>query len=328
MPRSVVALSVSSLLLLTLNSCGGMTTQAAGSATTPQAAPPAASDFYLDPNNSALSWVQNNPADSRASTISSQIASQPSARWFGDWSGDIASAAQQYASAAASAGKLPIMVAYNIPGRDCGQYSAGGAASDADYQRWIANFSKGIGSNPAVLVLEPDALGLLTDCLSSAQQQDRLNLLAYAVSQFASNAPNTKVYLDAGHADWIAADEMASRLKSANIAQARGFALNTSNYIGTASNTAYGNAVVAALNLNKRFVIDTSRNGNGAAPDSAWCNPAGRRVGAVSQMAPGTTGLEMLLWVKLPGESDGNCGIGAGSSAGEFLPQAAYQMAQ
>src|ERR1035438_2021748 len=32
---------------------------------------------------------------------------------------------------------LPVLVLYNIPGRDCGSYSAGGAENTADYETWI-----------------------------------------------------------------------------------------------------------------------------------------------------------------------------------------------
>ncbi|WP_244203873.1 glycoside hydrolase family 6 protein, partial [Streptomyces albovinaceus] len=65
----------------------------------------------------------------------------------------------------------------------------------------------------------------------------------------------------------------------------------------------------------------TSRNGNGS--NGEWCNPGGRRTGAVSQTGGGA---EMLLWLKTPGESDGDCGVGAGSVAGQFLPEVAYKM--
>ncbi|MFD6987171.1 glycoside hydrolase family 6 protein, partial [Streptomyces sp. NPDC059956] len=86
----------------------------------------------------------------------------------------------------------------------------------------------------------------------------------------------------------------------------------------------YGNAVNSALGsygYTKPFVVDTSRNGNGS--NGQWCNPAGRRIGTPSQRGGGA---EMLLWIKVPGESDGNCGVGAGSSAGQFLPEVAYKM--
>jgi len=97
-----------------------------------------------------------------------------------------------------------------------------------------------------------------------------------------------------------------------------------SNYFPTGDNINFGNRVAAELRrygYSKPFVIDTSRNGNGS--NGQWCNPAGRRIGTPSQLGGGA---EMLLWLKTPGESDGNCGVGGGSSAGQFLPEVAYKM--
>lgn len=34
----------------------------------------------------------------------------------------------------------------------------------------------------------------------------------------------------------------------------------------------------------------------------------------------------MLLWIKDPGESDGDCGTGSGTVAGQFNPQLAYDL--
>jgi endoglucanase len=34
----------------------------------------------------------------------------------------------------------------------------------------------------------------------------------------------------------------------------------------------------------------------------------------------------MLLWIKTPGESDGDCGTGSGTTAGQFVPQLAYNL--
>ncbi|WP_241003037.1 glycoside hydrolase family 6 protein, partial [Streptomyces sp. CB01881] len=214
---------------------------------------------------------------------------------------------------------------YNIPNRDiCAGQSGGGAGSAADYRTWIAAFAGGIGNRPAVVLLEPDSLGD-ESCMTSGQIAERNALLNDAIAQFKAKAPNTWVYLDAGNPAWLSADTMARHLAAAGVAGAHGFSLNVSNYLTTGENVAYGNAVNAALKsakgFTKPYVIDTSRNGNGS--NGAWCNPAGRRIGTATTWGGGA---EMLLWIKVPGESDGNCGVGAGSTAGQFLPEVAYKM--
>jgi hypothetical protein len=56
-------------------------------------------------------------------------------------------------------------------------------------------------------------------------------------------------------------------------------------------------------------------NAGGARP---WCNPHGRQLGSVPRMLDDRG--DMGLWIKAPGESDGDCGVGAGTLAGEFSP--------
>lgn len=281
--------------------------------------------FYVDPDSSAKRWAAANPGDGRAPAINAFIANTPMARWFGSWSGTIGTATGAYVGAANNGDKLPILVAYNIYNRDyCGGHSAGGAASPSAYATWIAQFAGGIANRPAVVILEPDSLGDY-GCMTQAQIDEREGMLTGALAQFNRQAPNTWVYLDAGNPGWADPATMARRLHEAGLRQAHGFSLNVSNYFTTVENTAYGNAVNSELNARygytKPFVVDTSRNGNGS--NGQWCNPSGRRIGTPTQMGGGA---EMLLWTKTPGESDGNCGVGAGSSAGEFLPEAAYKM--
>ncbi|MGI5215476.1 glycoside hydrolase family 6 protein [Plantactinospora sp. CA-290183] len=283
------------------------------------------SGFYVNPNSSPASWVAANPGDERANAIRTEIAQKPMASWFGNWSGDITAAVGGYVAAADAVDKLPLLVAYNIPGRDaCGGHSGGGAGSVAAYDAWIAAFASAIGNRPAVVVLEPDSLGDFS-CMAQAQINDRVGTLARAADQFRSKAPNAWAYLDAGNPGWVDARTMAQRLNMAGVANAHGFALNVSNYFTTGENTNYGNAVASALRSDfgytKPYVIDTSRNRNGS--NGEWCNPAGRRIGTPTQIGGGA---EMLLWLKTPGESDGNCGVGAGSSAGQFLPEVAYNL--
>ena len=218
------------------------------------------------------------------------------------------------------------MVAYNITDRDiCAGQSSGGAASDAAYENWISLFAVGIADRPAVVILEPDALAD-ESCMNSAEISDRDGLLNYAIAQFNQQAQETWVYLDAGNPGWLSAATMASYLNSAGLAQAHGFSLNVSSFYTVAQNVAYGNAVNADLSgwygYTKPFVIDTSRDGNGS-NDNQWCNPAGMKLGPTDQMGGGA---EALLWIKDPGESDGDCGTGVGTVAGQFNPQLAYDL--
>ncbi len=280
--------------------------------------------FYVDPGNSAAQWAAAHPTDGRSAAIDSAIASQPSADWFTGSSGVIGTATGAYVGAAANAGKLPVLVAYNIPDRDvCAGQSSGGASSDAAYDSWIGAFAGGIAARPALVVLEPDAVAD-ESCMTSAQISDRDGLLSNAITQFTDQAPNTWVYLDAGNPGWLSAATMAGYLNSAGLRQAHGFSLNVSNFYTTAQNVAYGNAVNADLSAwygyTKPFVVDTSRNGNGS--NGAWCNPAGAKLGAGDQQGGGA---EMLLWIKTPGESDGDCGTST-SPAGQFDPQLAYDL--
>ena len=249
---------------------------------------------------------------------------RPSGKWIAEWNGDVTTAVQAYTNAAQNDGKLPVLIAYNIPNRDCGSYSAGGIGGGDAYKSWISSFASAIGNRPAIVVLEPDALMQL-DCLKTdADRTARLSLLNYALDQFAAKAPNTWVYVDAGHSNWKTAEETATRLINAGIAKARGFALNVSNYRATSELVSHGNAINAQLQsqagFQRTFVIDTSRNGNGPL-GSEWCDPAGRKIGVVTQFHTIGSGLELSLWLKIPGEADGCAG-----GAGQFLPDLAVRL--
>lgn len=305
---------------------------ALGALTAPSAAaadPLAQTDgFYVDPGSTPQQWVDSNPSDGRAQAIRTSIAQQPMARWFGSWSGTIGTASGAYSGAAAQQRKLPVMVAYNMPGRDaCGGHSGGGAGSVQAYDTWIAAFAGGIASRPAIVILEPDSLGDY-DCMSAAQITERQQMLTRAVAQLAAQAPSTWTYLDAGNAGWVPAATMAQRLHAAGLRSAHGFSLNISNYFSTSESTTYGAAVnrelQARYGYTKPFVVDTSRNGKGSA-GTPWCNPAHQQLGPTSRTGGGG-GAEMLLWIKTPGESDGSCGVAPGSTAGQFLPGVAHSM--
>jgi endoglucanase len=133
------------------------------------------------------------------------------------------------------------------------------------------------------------------------------------------------VYIDAGNARWVGAADMAARLKSAGIGQADGFSLNVSNFITTAANVAYGEAVSARVS-GKHFIIDTSRNGMGGTADGQWCNPSGQALGEMPTTRTGHRLVDAYLWIKYPGESDGPCN--GGPSAGAWWPEYALGLAR
>src|SRR5690606_34389151 len=152
-----------------------------------------------------------------------KIADTPQARWLGEWSGDVEVATANFTRAARQRNHVPLFVAYNIPNRDCGQHSAGGAAELGAYRERIQGIANGVTRHwRAIVVLEPDALGHLQQCLDEAAQASRLSMLKSAVEQLES-LPGVAVYLDAGHSRWVPAEEMARYLEAAGVAQARGF---------------------------------------------------------------------------------------------------------
>ncbi|MGY3518453.1 glycoside hydrolase family 6 protein [Micromonospora sp. PTRAS2] len=290
------------------------------------ATPAAAADsaFYVDPQASAARWVAANPGDSRAAVIRDRIASVPQGRWFTTTNtSTVRSEVDQYVGAAAAAGKIPIMVVYNIPNRDCSGASTGGAPSHSAYRQWVDQVAAGLAGRPATIVLEPDVLPIMTNCQNSSQQAETRASMAYAGKKLKSGSSQAKVYFDAGNSAWLAPAEIASRLNGADIANsADGISLNVSNYRTTAESVSYAKQVIAATGVSRlKAVIDTSRNGNGPL-GSEWCDPPGRAIGTPSTTATGDSSIDAFLWVKLPGEADGCI-----AAAGQFVPQRAYDLA-
>ncbi|HVZ88568.1 MAG TPA: glycoside hydrolase family 6 protein [Polyangia bacterium] len=163
----------------------------------------------------------------------------------------VAKQVDQTLLAARLTGTVPLLVLYNIPGRDCGGYSAGGAETTADYQAWIDTIAAHIGHAQVVVALEPDALANLpSDCgydSDGSLTVARYAQLGYALAALES-LPHASVYLDAGHSAWHAVGDMAVRLVQAQTvsatlpvtATAQGFFLNASNYQPTPQEIEYG----------------------------------------------------------------------------------------
>jgi endoglucanase len=281
----------------------------------PGSAHTADSPFWVDPDTraarQAVAW--ENRGRSGDAELLWRIAQQPSATWL--TGGETEARVRRITEAAAAQNRVPVLVTYNIPHRDCGRYSSGGASDAAAYRAYIAAFAAGIGDRKAVVVVEPDAVAqMATECEAAYAdlETDRLQLLKEAVRKLKS-LPGTRVYVDAGNPGWIPDPaRVAGALRVAGVKEADGFALNVSNFHTTRENEDYGDRLSTLLG-GAHYVIDTSRNGNGAWSNppggdrETWCNPPGRALGTPPTTRTADPRVDAYLWVKRPGESDGTC---------------------
>ncbi|MFV0127715.1 glycoside hydrolase family 6 protein [Streptomyces sp. HMX112] len=328
--RPLAALLLSGALLA---GCGGPARDRAAPARAPLAgtgAGPADSSFWVDPGSDAARQAAayraaGRTGDARALRL---IADRPLAVWpAGD---DPAPAVRAAVSGAAAQRRTVVLVAYNIPHRDCGLHSAGGAGSAPEYRAWIDAFATAVGDAPAVVVLEPDAVPHLVDgCTPAEHHDERYQLLAEAVDRL-KRQPGTSVYVDAGHPAWIKeAARLVTPLRRAGATRADGFSLNVSNFRTDETVRAFGTELSGLLG-GAHFVVDTSRNGAGPPADAdgeeSWCNPPGRALGTPPTRNTGDPLVDANLWIKRPGESDGPCR--GGPPAGVWWPEYALDLAR
>jgi endoglucanase len=252
------------------------------------------------------------------------LADQPTAYWLTPEQDPIGTAGATVLDLIAQArdqGRSVALVVYGLPGRDCGNFSSGGL-SEEDYPVWLDEIGSALETAPEVqkiVVLEPDSIALSSECGNIA---DRARQLSTAVDEITS--PNTWIYIDGGHSNWLPPEEMAGLIAQTGIIdRVRGFATNVSNYQGPGEEFAYAASLSALLN-GAHAIVDTSRSG-AATSDGEWCNPPGQKVGD-----PGGTFhdevVDTNLWIKPPGESDGECG--GGPAAGVYWPAAGVELTQ
>ena len=217
----------------------------------------------------------------------SDMVRTPHAVWFtGGTPQEVKKAVRQTMRDAERENRVPVLVAYNLPYRDCSQYSAGGAADTAAYQAWIDGFSQGIGKDKAVVIVEPDGLGIIpnnttingtaewckptvtdsagnTSPAPGANPDERYTQFNYAVDSIEKNAPQAAAYLDGTHSGWLGVGEAAYRLTKAGVQRAQGFFLNVSNYQLTSDNIQFGTWVsdaIAAPSGAPSWAFDTNGN--------------------------------------------------------------------
>ncbi|WP_395244666.1 glycoside hydrolase family 6 protein [Agromyces sp. MMS24-K17] len=217
-------------------------------------------ELWANPDSTTLEAADDLTGQARLDAL--RLGALPSANWVnGGTPNEAKRDVKRIVSGAHAAKEVPVLVAYNLPFRDCAQYSAGGATSVAAYEAWIDGFAKGIGNKDAVVILEPDGLGIIpwnttldgqlewcrpAEADPATAAADRYEMLNHAVDALAA-LPNTAVYLDGTHSGWLNVGEISSRLLQAGVERADGFYLNASNYHYTANLTAFGTWISSCL---------------------------------------------------------------------------------
>ena len=244
--RRVGTVAAAALVVVVGASSAGPDTRSEHRATRPVPAPsPAraglahdatALRLYVDPQNPAADQVRQWNADGREADARAirKIAVQPTAVWLTGPPQDAAESVRSVTARAEQSGGIPVFVVYDLPDRDCGNFSAGGAASADAYRRWIGEISIALANQPAMVIIEPDAVAqIVTGCIAGEAAAQRYELLHVAVDTLAAYS-NVHVYLDAGNAGWVKDPlVMVQALQRAGIADARGFALNVANFFTT-----------------------------------------------------------------------------------------------
>lgn len=256
----------------------------------------------------AEAWKESDPLGAQ---LMGELGKQPSGAWIGSSGGKPEGAVARELDRAD--GKLVTFVAYNIPKRDLGSHSAGGAEDRAAYLAWVDSFARGLGGRFALVTLEPDAVAM-SDKMDSAGRGERLAMISEAVEIL--TAAGAAVYIDCGSSNWIKPDRISELLLRAGVEKAAGFSLNTSGTQFTEDEVAYGVEIRKRVGKAKGFLVDTSRNGrgpyrrcSGEHEDIHWLNSPGRGCGMRPTLrlpvAFANAGMHAALWLKRPGSSDG-----------------------
>src|SRR4051794_10221948 len=213
-------------------------------------------------------WTPYQRARGAKKRLLAKIALAPKAKWYGQWipTKQIEGKVRDHI-VNAQAGDPEALVQMTVfrlkPWEDEACHRLPTAKEQRDYTKWIDRFAAGIGDAHVALVLQPD--GPFALCAPGGSPLPS-QLVGYAAHTF-SALPNTSVYIDAGASDWLRDDPVQALriLLPAGIDTARGFALNTTHYVSTSAEIAYGTAIVQALAAagypDKHFVVNTAANG-------------------------------------------------------------------
>jgi endoglucanase len=316
---------VASILLATLIASAPMLASAKSQTGDGASLDPNTQFYVAKPNHGAIAQIADltSAGDKADAALIREMIELPQPVWFASGTPkDVQQDVKATVQRATGKGTVPILVAYSLPFRDCSQYSAGGVTSVQEYEAWIGGFAAGIGNNKAVVILEPDGLGIIpwykqfrglpaeaadyewcqpAEADEATAADDRFAMLNYAVDALKAY-PNVRVYLDGTHSGWLGSGDAAHRLVEAGVERADGFFLNVSNYRLTEHLVKYGTWISKCI----WFATDPGSWGNG---HFDWCAsqyyPANPNDFSTWHLTDEwyTNNVESQTWVPYPGDA-------------------------
>ena len=262
------------------------------------------------------------------------IARQPVPVWLTGQKQDPYATVRDVTAAARKQGRLPAFVLYNVPGRNCGLYSSGGAADVDAYLSWVGSAAAALGKNKAVFVVEPDAVAqAVSGCLGAERAAGRMSRAATprSASSSASQAPpsTSTPATPAGSRTptrWPGPAHQRGGPRRRLRAQRRQLRdhLDQRRLRQVPLHASERDALRRGHQPERLW---TSAPGRGTQKEGhrTWCNPAHAHIGTAPTTDTGVLGLDALMWVKQPGDSDGSCHAGA-PEAGTWWPSYALKL--
>ncbi|CAK4662213.1 unnamed protein product [Aphanomyces euteiches] len=267
------------------------------------------------------------------------VGKQPVATWWTDNNPTYISDVQTLLDTC-SKNSLPVIVVYGLPQRDCGAgfSNLGKINSTEAYLEFIKDLVGRVGSRPVLYIMEPDAIGAAADGTGCAATNGYLDNMQAAVPLLTANE-NARLYFDVGFWMLNSAGDATKISKAVHYVGSKsregavkGIVLNTSNLRQTAEMLAKCSLFVEAASVNTTYkcAIDTSRNFRTPNTTTEWCNNKYAALGLPPTSQTGHSDLlDYFLWVKVPGESDGECNTTqqsadamVGPRAGKFFEKA------
>lgn len=257
------------------------------------------------------------------SALANYVANVVSPPWGGPNCDDRLSPSE--AAADGYSGSYPIFAIRILQHEACHRgYNGGGRWNRLRgglYRPWIEAFIRGLEpiNGEAGVILEPDGLAVMPECLSRRATRQRLALMRW-VTERLGREPRITTYIDIGSSSWLRRRTALRYLKRSGVKHIRGFALNTTHFNHTREELRYGNWLARRLG-GKHYVVNTAENGRGSIEgEKSFCNPRNAGLGLLPSAVTKSKLADAYLWISRPGlSSNGHggmdqCGVGPGGN--------------